>query len=205
MRISCLAAFAIFTLFQVTLLDAQAGIYEYEWIGGQPGFSGLMLLDAPSSASAPHGGTDADVLPGSFVSTPLGTFSVLDKGLDASFGAAGVMSWDASQISLMWLFFQSTTPINNPAYGLPAIGSAQTGEEGVGNAIEVGSLVGGFGTAFAYDDFTGHWAAVPVPEPSAKSLIFLGAAAVLARCGFSAWKKRPAAVSDEVRAVVRSF
>jgi hypothetical protein len=186
MRIPSLAAFAFFTLFQVSLLDAQnvlTGIYEYQWVGGQPGFSGQLFLDAPSSASAPHGGTDADLLPGSFVSTPLGTFSVLDKGLDASFGAAGAMSWDASQISLMWLFFQPTTTIINPGYGLPAIGSAQTGEAGVGNAIEVGSLVGGFGTVYAYDDFTGHWAAVPVPEPSAMSLILLGAAAALARCG----------------------
>ncbi len=189
MKISNLAALAVFTLFQVTFQNASAAIYEYDWVGGQPGFSGKIFLDAASAASAPHGGTDADVLPGSFVSTPLGTFSVLDKGLDAAFGPAGVMSWDASHISMMWLFFQPTTPINNPPYGLPAIGSAQTGVDGVGNAIEVGSLVGGYGTVFAYDDFSGQWAAVPVPEPSAASLILLGAAVPWGRCGFSARKK----------------
>jgi hypothetical protein len=102
------------------------------------------------------------------VSTPLGTFSGLDKGLDAAFGpygaSGGVMSWDASQISLMWLFFQPTTPINNPPYNQPAIGSAMAGSytyvsTTFGNGIEVGSLVGGYGTAFAYDDFSGNWEA----------------------------------------------
>lgn len=189
MKISKLAAFTVFTLFQVTLQNASAAIYEYDWVGGQPGFSGKIFLDASSSASAPNGGTDADVLSGSFVSTPLGTFSVLDKGLDAAFWPLGAVSWDASHISMMWLFFQPTTPINNPGYNLPAIGSAQTGVDGVGNAIEVGSLVGGYGTVFAYDDFSGHWAAAPVPEPSAASLILLGAAAALGRCGFSTRNK----------------
>ena len=189
MKTSNIAAFAVFTLFQVTLQHAAAAIYEYDWVGGQPGFSGKIFLDASSSASAPNGGTDADVQAGSFVSTPLGTFSVLDKGLDGAFGPAGAMLWDASHITMMWLFFQPTTPINNPGYNLPAIGSAQTGVFGVGNAIEVGSLVGGYGTVFAYDDFSGQWTAAPVPEPSAAALILLGAAAVLGRCIFSARKK----------------
>jgi hypothetical protein len=173
--------FVIFIFSQLTLLKASASIYEYEWIGGQTGFSGEIFLDAPSSALAPNGGRDTDVLPGSFLSTPLGTFSVLDTGLDASFGAAGAMSWNSSQITVMWLFFQPTTPINNPAYNKPAIGAAIVGEEGVGNAIEVGSLVGGFGTAYAFDDFSGQWLAAPVPEPAIASLILLGAIAALGR------------------------
>ena len=149
-------------------------IYEYDWIGGKPGFSGKIFLDAPSSALAPHGGTDADVLPGSFVATPLGTFSILDKGLDSAFGPAGIMIWDESHISMMWLFFQPASPINNPAYNLPAIGSALAGDYNFGDAIEVGSLVGGYGTGFAYDDFSGHWLAVP--EPATFLLLGLGAA-----------------------------
>jgi len=84
------------------------------------------------------------------------------------------------------VFFQPTTPINNPPYNQPAIGSAMAGSytyvpTTFGNGIEVGSLVGGYGTAFAYDDFSGNWEAVPVPEPSAASLILLGALAALPR------------------------
>jgi hypothetical protein len=36
-------------------LGAQ-GTYEYDWVGGQPGFSGELFLDAPSNASAYWGG-----------------------------------------------------------------------------------------------------------------------------------------------------
>jgi hypothetical protein len=178
MKISNLAAFAVFTLFQVTLQNASAAIYEYDWVGGQPGFSGQIFLDAPSSALAPNGGNDADVLPGSFVSTPLGTFSVLDRGLDAVIGPGGFMSWDASHISFMMLLFQPTTPINHPYFNQPAIGCALAGIQWTAG-IEVGSIVGGYSTVFSYDDFSGNWEAVPVPEPSALGLLAVGAIALL--------------------------
>jgi hypothetical protein len=161
-------------------LQASTPAYEYDWVGGKPGFSGKILLDAPSSALALHGSTDADVLAGSFVATPLGTFSVLNLSLDAAFGPAGHMSWDPSQITQMWLFFDSTTPINNPGYNQPAIGSALAGDPTYGSAIEIGSLVGGYGTAFGFDDFSGHWAAAPVPEPPSSVLILLAALAARA-------------------------
>jgi len=172
MKISNLAAFAVFTLFQVTLQNASAAIYEYDWVGGQPGFSGQIFLDAPSSALAPNGGTDADVQPGSYVSTPLGTFSVLDRGLDAAFGTAGVMSWNASQITMMWLFFQPTTPINCPYYNQPAIGCALAGMGHTGG-VEVGCISGGYASFFSYDDFSGSWEAEPVPEPSGFAILIM--------------------------------
>lgn len=181
-----LRAAVVLTLLTVsiTYADNAPRIYEYSWIGGQSGFSGKILLDADSSALAPYGGTDADVLPGSFVTTPLGTFSMLDKGLDSAFGPAGVMIWDESHIILMWLFFQPTSPINNPAYDLPAIGSAYEddfipnffGVPGEGGIV-VGSMVGGYGTGYAYDDFSGHWLAVP--EPATLFLLGLGSLALL--------------------------
>lgn len=188
------AALGVSVLALLLPLEASPIIYEYDWIGGQPGFIGRIFLDAPSSTVAPHGGTDADVLAGSFVSTPLGTFSLLDTGLDAAFGPAGAMGWDSSHISLMWLFFQPTTPINNPAYNLPAIGSALAGIPPNGNAIEVGSLAGGFGTGFAFDDFSGSWMAVPVPEPAAISLVFLSVAVTSVICRSSTrWNRKKSA------------
>jgi hypothetical protein len=152
-------------------------VYEYRWTGGQAGFSGSIFLDAGSSAWAPYGGTDADVLPGSFVTTPLGTFSILDKGLNSAFGPAGTMIWDESRIIFMWLFFQPASPINNPAYNLPAIGSAYANDFNGERAILVGSLDGGYGTGFAFDDFTGQWLAIPEPA----SLLLLGLGGLLIR------------------------
>ncbi len=158
-------------------------VFEYDWVGGRAGFAGKIFFDAPSSTGAPHGGNDADVLPGSFVQTPLGVFSILNLGLDAAFGAPGSSaSWDATHIGFMTLFFDSPIPINNPAYGQPAIGNAVVNPfSGPANAVQVGSLVGGFGTAFFEDDFTGQWLAAPVPEPSAIAVLSLGAGAILTR------------------------
>jgi len=182
--------FTAFALLQLHISGALADIgssFEYDWTGGQPGFSGKIFVDAPSSTLALHGGTDADVLPGSYLTTPLGTFSVLNMGLDAAFGApASSTTWDPTHIIYMNLFFDSTSPINNPAYNQPAIGAAVASPFSFPNsALEVGSIVGGFGTAFFEDDFTGHWLAAPVPEPSILPMLFLGCVAACGRRHFS--------------------
>ena len=171
----------LFTLAGQTRANANPSIYEYDWTGLQPGFSGKIFLNAASSALALDGGSDADVLPGSFVATPLGTFSILDRGLDGAFGYGGLMNWDTSSIHAMDLFFQPVSPIINPPYGLPAIGLAHAGNNVVnsGDALIVGSLVGGFGTVFSEDDFTGHW--IAVPEPSGISMLAIGLVAMLSR------------------------
>lgn len=152
-------------------------VYEYDWIGGQPGFSGRIFLDAPSSATAPNGGTVADVVGGS-LTTPLGTFPIFNPSLSSSFFVP--VAWDQTHISLMDLFFEPTSPIINPVYGLPAVGQAQVNFQGVQNGLETSVLPlnGGVATAFVYDDFSGQWLAAP--EPSTAALIALG--------GLGAWR-----------------
>src|SRR5258708_2192020 len=92
----------LFFLFAQT--TATASSFEYDWLGGQSGYIGKIFLNAPSSALALDGGRDTDVLPGSFVSTPLGTFSILDYGLDSAFGLGGLMIWNTTSIQNMDLF-----------------------------------------------------------------------------------------------------
>ena len=171
-------------LFQANVYSAPSAAiaYEYDWTGGQSGFSGKIFLNAPTSASSPDGGTDADVLPGSYIATPFGTFSILDHGLDAAFGFGGLMIWDASAIQAMDLFFQPATPLINPVYNLPAIGHTRADVFDNQYAIEVGSLAGGFATAFFMDDFSGHWLIAPAPEPTAAAILALaGGVLVLKR------------------------
>jgi hypothetical protein len=169
-----LAAFAVCALLATKSLGGP--IYEYDWIGGQSGFHGQIFLDAPTSATAPHGGTFADVLGGS-LTTPLGTFPIYNPTLSSSFFVP--VAWDQTRISLMDLFFEPTSPILNPVYGLPAVGQAQVNFQGVQNGLETSVLPlnGGVATAFVYDDFSGQWLAVP--EPSALTLGIFGLAGLL--------------------------
>lgn len=181
MKISTLATFVAFISLQITLQNASATIYEYDWIGGRSAYSGRIFLDAPSSALAPNGGTDADVLPGSFVSTPFGTFSVVDRGLDAGFYPSQ-WSWDASQMSLMGLFLQPTTPIfyQSSSGRVPATAWVTAGVLDRAD-IQVGAYSGdGFETHVSTGDQTGQWLAV-VPEPSAVGLLAVGGTAIIAR------------------------
>lgn len=165
---------------QVALAGA-TGIYTYEWIGGQPGFSGQIILDAPSSAAALHPGTDGDVLPGSYVTTPLGTFNVLDRALDAEFGA-GAPFWDESRISVISLFFDASGPVGNPYWGQPAVGSASIGFFNPGGMVAVFTIMsnGSIASAYVNDDLTGQWLAVP--EPSGNLFLVWGGMAALAKC-----------------------
>jgi hypothetical protein len=169
-----LAAFAVCVLLATKSLGGP--VYEYDWVGGQSGFHGQIFLDAPTSATAPHGGTYADVVGGSLTTT-LGTFPIYDPTVSSTFFIP--VGWDQTHITLMDLFFQPTTPINNPAYGLPAIGQAEVNFEGVQNGLETSVLPPGGGTAssFIFDDFSGQWLAVP--EPSTLALGIFGLAGSL--------------------------
>lgn len=164
-------------LLAATCHGVQAG-YEYDWVGGAPGYSGKIFLDAPSSAASPTGGTLADVLPGSYVTTPLGNSPIFDQPLTATF--IGSMQWDQTHISGMFLLFDSTTPIINPYYGLPTVVAAQAGYFGVGNSIQNGVMYGGsYNDSPAHDDLTGHWQIVDTPEPTSFALAGLGCMAFI--------------------------
>jgi hypothetical protein len=111
------------------------------------------------------------------LTTPLGTFPIYDPAVSSSFFVP--LGWDQTHISLMDLFFEPTSQIINPAYGLPAIGQAQVNFQGVQNGLETSVLPlnGGTATAFLFDDFSGQWLAVP--EPSVLALGIFGLASSL--------------------------
>ena len=170
---------ACMMLFIEASLEAQSAGYEYDWVGGKPGYSGTIFLDAPSYASAPNGGTVADILAGSYLTTPLGTYSVLDAA--DSWGVASWVPnllWDQKKITAIFAMFQPTDPILDPSFYLPSVAVAQVQWFGAGNEIEVGSMPfpRTFETDFGNDDLTGQWLAVPVPEPSTLALAGFGAA-----------------------------
>ena len=152
--------------------------FEYDWTGGSPGYSGQIFLDAPSSALSPTGGTIADVLPGSSVTTPLGVFSIFNPQLSATFISS--MHWDQTHITGMFLLFNSPTPIINPLFGLPTVTAAQAGYFGVGNSIQNGAIFDSSYNDFPPgDDHSGQWLIVPAPEPTPFALAGLGCLAFM--------------------------
>lgn len=175
LKLTTLAAFTLIAF--AGILEAQ--IYEYDWIGGQPGFSGKLFLDAPSSASAPHGGNVADVLPGSYLTTPIGSYTIFDFTYSSSYFST--VSWDQSHVSLAMLFFQSTTTIYDPYFGLPSEGETQVGVLGVTSGIQIiiRESNGGFATQTHEDDYSGRWLAVPVPEPATFAFAAIAVAALI--------------------------
>ena len=127
-----------YSLLEITMLAAftlmafgpclEAQIYEYDWIGGEPGYSGKIFLDAPSSTSAPDGGTIVDVLAGSYLTTPLGDYANFDSAFSTLTAPwSPDVLWDQTHIIDMVLFFKPTTPINSPIYGGPTEALAQGG------------------------------------------------------------------------------
>jgi hypothetical protein len=157
-------------------------IYEYDWLGGQPGFSGKLFLDAPSSGSAPNGGTVADVLEGSYLTTPLGNYPIFDSTFSyLTTPWVPDVIWDQTHIIDMVLFFKPTTPIYAPIYGQPTEAVAQVGYFGMPEGLETTIVQsgGGWFVPYAEKDSTGQWLAVPVPEPATFTLAALGVAALM--------------------------
>lgn len=175
LKLTTLAAFTLIAFAGV--LEAQ--IYEYDWIGGLPGFSGKLFLDAPSSASAPHGGSVADVLAGSYLTTPIGNYPIFDISYSSTY--LSTLSWDQTHISLAMLFFQSTTTIYDPYFGQPSEAETQVGAFGVTSGIQIiiRESNGGFATQTHEDDYSGRWLAVPVPEPATVAFAAIGVAALV--------------------------
>ncbi len=166
----------------LALASQATGIYAYDWVGGKPGFSGRIFLDAPSSASAPNGGTVADVLAGSYLTTPLGNYPIFDSAFStATTPWVPNVIWDSTRIVDMVLFFKPTTPIYDPLYGVPTEAVAQVGYLGVNNGLETAIIndAGGWFVPATESDYTGQWLAVPVPEPATVTLAGVGFAALM--------------------------
>ncbi len=95
-------------------LPVLGGNYEYDWVGGKPGFSGKIILDAPVSPLG--GGSAADII-SIQVTTPInGTLSYpsAEIGDDAFYGWAtysGQFTWNSQQITSMLV--QATDTPNN--------------------------------------------------------------------------------------------
>ena len=111
----------------------------------------------------------ADVLPGSYLTTPLGNYPIFDSAYSQEYTPTFV--WDRNQIVDMCLFFQPTSPIYDPyLFGLPSEAMAIVGyygfTTGIGNIVRVSG--GGWDTYNPRNDYSGQWLAV-VPEPSFSS------------------------------------
>jgi len=177
-----LALFACCILVAEPRLEAQS-VFEYDWVGGQPGYSGKIFLDAASSASAPNGGTVADVLEGSYVQTRYGTFTIFDPTLTTSFSPwVPDVIWNSTRILDMGLYFDSTDPFtinwpynDTPAYGYAAVNYGIVQPEGL--LVEGVSANGVRGWMNYEADFTGQWLAVP--EPTTLALAGYGSAAFI--------------------------
>ena len=184
-----LAALAIYALTTTRAHVEAQGVYEYDWIGGSLGYSGRIFLNAPSSASAPDGGTVADVLAGSYLTTPLGNYPILDTALSLHFGGwPSSLQWDQTGITAMYLFFDSTNVILDPSYyDLPSVALADVRWYDVQNGLEVAVVQGStVGTGYANDDFSGQWLSVQTPEPTTSALAGLGVGLALS---FSFFKR----------------
>jgi hypothetical protein len=177
MKCSTLNSIVIAGFLLLSHPNAFATVFEYDWTGHKPGYSGKIFLDAPSSTLAPNGGNDADLMPGSYVTTPFGTFSLVDHGLNSSFFPLQ-WEWNATQITSIGLFLQPTTSISYNGRG-PATAWLTAGVLDDAN-IQVGMYTGsGFETHINDGDGTGLWLAVP--EPSASGLLTLGGALLASR------------------------
>jgi hypothetical protein len=165
----------------LTVLTCQAtGVYEYDWISGKPGFSGEIFLDAPTSASAPNGGTILDVLPGSYLTTPLGNYSIFDSAFSSKTAPwTPDIVWNQTKIIEMILFFKPSTP---SFYQLGSEAVAQVDVFGVTNAVDT-TFINPDGSWSVYngpnDDNTGQWLANTIPEPATFALLAFGFTALL--------------------------
>jgi hypothetical protein len=150
-----MALIACVLLMTLAKLGAQ-GAFEYDWVGGKPGFSGKIFLNAPSSASALDGGTMSDILPGSYLSGPLDYYYILDTSLTELYGGPNPnLQWNQTRITFMAIFFEANYP--------SSVGQALANTFGHPEAIMTGYYSSSTGFVYENGDFdtTGQWLAVP--------------------------------------------
>jgi hypothetical protein len=150
-------------------------VYTYDWEGGLPGYSGTLVLDAPSSAAAPYGGSLSDVV-SLVVTTPVNGTFVADVNPADGLGSIGTYSdngngplvdttliWNPSQITQMVLAYYGSNDPNSPDYYQGIV---------VSETLVNGSLQGQLSfynppSPNVDLDITGQWVAAPAPEPAA--------------------------------------
>jgi len=147
-------------LFKITLFSiagfglsgasSYAGLYEYDWVGGTPGYYGTLILDSPSST----GGSINDVV-SLTITTPINGTIVAD--LNPADGNAyladSTFTWNSSQITEMGILgFDAAGDYVIAAQNLSGSGLNQLS----------GELAS---TAYDEVDIGGSWVAAPVPEP----------------------------------------
>jgi hypothetical protein len=154
-----LLALAIPLLIQSGLVRADTFPYEYVWTGGQPGFSGVLYLDSPSS----NGGSISDIGLGSYLRTPNSWGDMSLWGYTHSYQG---FTWNPQQITSMYIGFNSQ---NVQGYVYENFG----GQNGI--------LWYNISTLPPVEDLdtSGSWLAVP--EPSSASLLVFSMAAF---CGW---------------------
>jgi len=117
--------------------------YEFDWVGGQPGYAGRLFLDAPAKTS----GTTADVL-GGFVESPTFGHSAFNATTASNFGPLDWTTTGFINLRLSW----SNGPTQARAYS-----SFVGGTDGVtfdtdstGSWIFAGASVPDAGSTFAF-------------------------------------------------------
>ena len=128
-------------------------VYEYDWVGGQPDFSGRIFLDAPSSPV--EGGTLNDILFAT-ATTPYGTFTFDPANLTgfASVIPSTAFTWTPTAITEMRFAFWNGN-IQNWMWVGPS-GPPLSMRKDQGNYLGSVHDFGHFESA-VYDD-TGSWA-----------------------------------------------
>ena len=158
-----LALLAGLSVLPFTASPAGAIGFVYNYVGGNSGFSGQLVLDA----SAGTGGSVADILSGSLTTPQFGTVSFNSATADS----ISAFNWTASAITAMDIYWSNGILDSRVVATSPTAGSVS---QHVG---ETSGLVPG-GNAI---DTHGHWVSASVPDAAGTSgllLISLGALGV---------------------------
>jgi hypothetical protein len=176
--------------------SSYGAFYTYVWEGGLPGYSGTLVLDAPSST----GGGLSDVV-SLEVTTPVNGTFVADVNPADGLGSIGTYSdngngplvdttliWNASQITQMSLAYYGSNDPNSPQYYQGIVVSE--------TIVPDGSLQGQLSyynppSPNVDLDITGQW--VAAPEPATTSAI--AGIAALGTFGYAALRRKFSTVS----------
>ena len=156
------AALLLTILCAVTVGDAHAIDYEYDWTGGTSGFAGKIVLDSDSNTS----GTVANIVSAQ-ITTSLGTF---DFDSSTAFLVQPKFAWNPSQITDMWIEWALNVPSAFAA-------NAGFGENYNGTGINyLDSFIhDANGVRYDADFNTGSWTAAAsssVPDATSTGLLF---------------------------------